>query len=195
MFINRTRYFSSQRRSLWEQPKNVGDYKVAVPTTLCHRCSHASLSFHTVTLRFLGTELICITRVRCVHRFLFSCSLPRSIFLRGVILACQFTAVYSQKVWKWFYSFRRLLVNVENMLDKIIKFSKNLKAERKRDLQQILRYRLFPLTKMFLRSSLLISAIKLKVSGTVVMKIANYWEIWYYNIIIARTWIPNGRTE
>lgn len=29
----------------------------------------ASLSFRTVTLRFLGTELICVAR-RCVHRFL-----------------------------------------------------------------------------------------------------------------------------
>lgn len=63
---------------------------------------------------------------------------------------------------------RRLLVNVENMLQSIIiKFSRNLEADGKKDLQLILRYRLFPLTKMYLRSSLLISAVKLKISGIV----------------------------
>jgi len=64
---------------------------------LCHHYSHVS-PFHTVTLRFLGTELIYVIRpVCCVHRFLFSFLLARSIFLRGVILVCQFTVVYSQK--------------------------------------------------------------------------------------------------
>jgi len=88
MFINRD--ISSQRRSLWEQPKYVGDYKVAVPTMLCHRCSHASLSFHTVTLRFLSTELICVTRPSVVYTA--SCS-PSEIYLstRNYFRACQFT--------------------------------------------------------------------------------------------------------
>lgn len=81
---------------------------------LCHRYSHASLSFHTVTLRFLGTELIYVTCLSVVYTA--SCSSSAiSIFLRADIPAhLNLPFDIREKCENDSIAFGRLLVNVEN---------------------------------------------------------------------------------
>lgn len=100
---------------------------------LCHRRNHASLSFHTVTLRFLDTELICVTRPSVVYTASCSPAYWRSLSFYVALFSRANSRLYIRKKCRSDSTIsRRLLVNAENTVGRVIKFSRNLKVKRKR---------------------------------------------------------------
>lgn len=113
---------------------------------LCHRCNRAGLSFRTVTLRFPGTELICVTRSSVVYTASRSPPLLSVVYLSTRRYSPRANSrLYIRKKWRSDSTVsRRPLVNVENTLSKANKiferFKRGEKAFSRRFLDNSRRY-------------------------------------------------------